>query len=134
MAEDKIERPVPDVLAMVLSDGILRDVLSGKHYIQGTYSAIIAPEFPWRHGPVAVYVAITRVRGKIPLKLRLVDVDEEHDPLFEITLELDSPDPLLVGEAIFGHPAVVFPAPGEYRLQLFGGVTICGNGDCTSFL
>ena len=105
---------------MVLADAILRDAASGKCFIQGTYAAIIAPEFPWRHPAIVLYVAITNGHGKTPVRVRLVDVDEAHDPLFEEESLIDFPDPLAVVEMTFVRPGPVFPAPGEYRIQLFG--------------
>jgi hypothetical protein len=115
-----VEQQPPDVLAMVLADGVLRDAATGKHFIQGTYAAIFAPEFPWHHPAIVVYVAITNGHGKTPVKMRLVDVDETHDPVFEEETVIDFPDPLTVAELTFVRHGTVFPAPGEYRLQLFG--------------
>jgi hypothetical protein len=120
MPEQRIEQQPPDVLAMVLADAVLRDAATNKHFIQGTYSVIFAPEFPWRHAAIVVYVAITNGHGKTPVKMRLVDVDETHDPVFEEEAIIDFPDPLAVAEFTFVPPGAVFPSPGEYRLQLFG--------------
>jgi hypothetical protein len=115
-----VEQQPPDVLAMVLADGVLRDAATGKHFIQGTYAAIFAPEFPWRHAAIVVYVAITNGHGKTPVKMRLVDVDETRDPVFEEETIIEFPDPLVVAELVFVRHGPEFPSPGEYRLQLFG--------------
>jgi uncharacterized protein DUF6941 len=120
MPDEKVQRQAPDVLAMVLADGILRDMASGKFYIQGTYSIVSVPEFPWRHGPIMVYIAITNGHGKTPMKVRIVDVDDEREPLLEANSEMEFADPLQVVEVVIGCPPIVFPEPGEYRLQLYG--------------
>jgi hypothetical protein len=120
MPEQRVEQQPPDVLAMVLAEAVLRDAATGKHFIQGTYAAIFAPSFPWRHPSIVVYVAITDGHGKTPIKLRLVDVDESRPPIFEGEAVLDFPDPLVVAEGVFVHAGPVFPEPGEYRLQLLG--------------
>jgi hypothetical protein len=121
MPDEKVEQQYPDVLAMVLADTILHDLGSGKFYIQGTYAAIFAPEFPWRHGPIMVYFAITNGHGKTPIKVRVIDLDDEEEPLIEaVGMEIDFPDPLAVAEGVIKCAPVLFPRPGEYRLQLFG--------------
>jgi hypothetical protein len=124
MPEQRVEQQPPDVLAMVLADAVLRDATSGKCFIQGTYSAILAATFPHRHPSIVVYFAITSGHGKTPIKLRLVDVDEVRDPVFERESILDFPDPLVVAEGVLGVIGPVFPEPGEYRLQLLGAGTL----------
>jgi hypothetical protein len=95
----------------------------GKCFIQGTYSAILAAEFPSVY-QITVYAAITSGHGKTELELRVVSTedlhsDESQEPLKSQKLSVDFPDPLVVLEAVFSVP-VVFPSPGEYRIQLFG--------------
>jgi hypothetical protein len=118
MPEQRIEQQPPDVLAMVLADTVLRDAATGKCFIQGTYAAIFAPHFPWQHPVIVVYFAITNGHGKTPIKLRIVDVDEAHDPISEQDAMIDFPDPFTVAEGVFVIPGPIFPEPGEYRLQL----------------
>jgi hypothetical protein len=115
-----VEHQPPDVLAMVLADTVLRDFASGKMFIQGTYSAIMATEFPLLYPSIVVYAAITNGHGQTEMELRLVDVDEESEPLFKAAIMMNFADPLIVAEAVFAHGPVNFPRPGEYRLQLFG--------------
>jgi hypothetical protein len=124
MPEQRVEQQPPDVLAMVLADAVLRDAISGKCFIQGTYAVIFAATFPHRHPSVVVYFAITSGHGKTPIKMRLVDVDEVRDPVFEQESIIDFPDPLMVVEGVFGILGPVFREPGEYRLQLFGAGTL----------
>jgi hypothetical protein len=123
MPDEKLEYQPPDVLAMVLADNVLRDA-GGKHYIQGTYAAIFAPRFPWFHPSIIAYVAITCGHGHTPLVMRLIDTDEAREPVFEANAVLNFPDPLFVAEVVFAKLGVVFPAPGEYRLQLHGAGTL----------
>jgi hypothetical protein len=124
MPEQRVEQQPPDVLAMILADAVLRDLATGKNFIQGTYSVIFAAEFPLRYPAIVVFVAITNGHGKTPLKMRLVDVDEARDPVFEMEMVFEFPDPLAVAEMVFARPGPVFPEPGEYRLQLFGAGTL----------
>jgi hypothetical protein len=120
MPEQRVEQQPPDVLAMLLADAVLRDAITGKFFIQGTYSVILAQALPHKHPLIAVYFAITNGHGKTPIKMRLVDVDEVRAPVFERETAIDFPDPLAVVEGVFGIAGPIFPESGEYRLQIFG--------------
>jgi hypothetical protein len=106
---------------MILAETVLGDFVSKKLFIQGTYSAIFSRDFPIAYPPIVVYTAITNGHGKTLIELRIVDVDAEHEPLGTTSMLVDFPDPLMVVDAIFAIGNVVFPNPGEYRLQLYMG-------------
>jgi len=110
--------PPPLALAMVISDAIWVDPTTGKQTILGTFSAICGQAFPLPVPHIAVYLALTDSRGVVPLKLRLVDVDEIRDPVQEMALSPDFVDPVSIVEAGLYMEDVVFPEAGEYRLQL----------------
>jgi hypothetical protein len=57
----------------------------------------------------------------MPLKLQLVDTDEQNPPLFVMEGRLQFPDPLAILELRLPVPPVGFPGLGEYRFQLFAG-------------
>ena len=116
--------PAPYALALVVCDAIWRDPGTGKRTILGCFSAILAKEFPTKHPLMSVYAAITDGRGKVPVALRLVDVDEERDPVFELKGEVKFDDPRIVAEIDFAAANVVIPGPGEYRLQLMSGANL----------
>jgi hypothetical protein len=120
MAVKKQPPHVPNVLAMILADAVLRDLGTNKNFIQGTFHVLAAPSFPWTHPSMVVYLVLTDGHGAIPLKLRLVDVDESSPAIFEVETTVNFPDPLLVLELVFPRSNIVFPEPGEYRVQLFG--------------
>jgi hypothetical protein len=115
-----VEQQPPLVLAMILADTVLLDVATGKNTIQGMYEVLHAPAFPFTQPAIVVYVALTEGHGDTAVQLRLVDVDELHEPLFELETIVNFADPFQVREIVFTHPRVVFPGPGEYRFQLFG--------------
>ena len=48
----------------------------------------------------------------------LVDSDEERSPLFEEETLVTFPSPLAEIDLLFHLGDLVFPVPGEYRLQL----------------
>lgn len=68
---------------------------------------------------MSVYIAVTNGRGTVPFRVQLVDADEEHEPLWAAESEFEFPDPRVVVEIDLAMVGVTFPAPGEYRLQLF---------------
>ena len=69
---------------------------------------------------MCIYIALTDGRGTVPIKLRLTDVDEDKEPLFETEAEVEFPDPRTVLEMEVVMRGVVFPEAGEYRLQILG--------------
>ena len=109
----------PYALALVIADAIHRDPGTGKRTILGCFSSIYAREFPATHPALAVYIAVTEGRGVVPIKVRMVDVDDEKDPIFEVEGEANFQDPRMVMDMDLFIPNLVFPEPGEYRIQLF---------------
>jgi uncharacterized protein DUF6941 len=110
---------VPLALAMIISDAVWTDPGTGKKTILGTFSAVIGREFRLKFPQLAVYLALTDARGRVPLHMRLVDVDELRDPVFQKTIDIEFPDPVVTVEGTIHCHDLVFPEPGEYRLQLF---------------
>jgi len=119
----KVKIQPPAVLALVLADIILSEPASGKFYINGTFSAIVSNAFPCTHPRMAVYLAITNGHGPTPINIRLIDVDEDRPPLATVEFTLNFPDPIVVVEAVGVLQNLVFPIPGDYRLELFAAGT-----------
>jgi hypothetical protein len=108
----------PLALALVISDAIWIDPGTGKKTILGTFSAILGREFPLALNSLGVYVALTDARGKVPLQLRMVDVDELRDAVWQQDFDVEFSDPISVLEIAVNANNVVIPASGEYRLQV----------------
>jgi hypothetical protein len=115
-----VEKQWPEIIAMILADVVHRDGATGKFSILGIHSVIVAPGFPWTHPHMTVYLALTDGRGETPMKMRLIDADDGDEPIFESETLLNFTDPTDVIELQFVQADVIFPKPGEYRLQLFG--------------
>lgn len=113
---DSAVTPYP--LALIICDQIYREPTTGKPSLLGCFSVINAREFPATHPLISVYGAITDGRGRVQIKLRLTDVDDEREPIFEFTSEVEFIDPRSIQELVAGFVGVTFPEPGEYRLQL----------------
>lgn len=84
----------------------------------GLCSAILAREFPAVHQKIIAYVELTDGRGPTVLKIKLVDAEEERDPLFTAEAEVEFGDPRSVVATSVVLANVPFPQPGEYRFQL----------------
>lgn len=111
--------PPPYPLAMVVCDNIHRDPGSGKVFLLGSFSTIHAINFPARHGLMGLYVELTNGRGMVPIRIRLIDANEERDPLWEEAHDCEFPDPRMVMQVASLLGGITFPEPGEYRFQIF---------------
>ena len=116
----RVRAQPPYPLAMVICDAIHQDRATGKRTLLGCFSTIGAPAFPASHPLLAAYVALTDGHGEVPIKLQLVDVDEAEEPLAEAEGKVKFTDPRVVVEIGLHLAGIVFPRPGEYRLQLYG--------------
>jgi hypothetical protein len=113
------ELPPPYPLALVVCDNIHRDPGTGKVCLLGCFSVIHAKEFPATHPLIALYVSITNGRGTVPVRVRLVDANEERAPIWEEEGEIELVDPRVVAEICYHLAGLTFDEPGEYRFQLF---------------
>jgi hypothetical protein len=111
--------PPPYPLAMVVCDNIHRDPGSAKLFLLGCFSTIHAVSFPATHGVMGLYVELTNGRGTVPLRIRLVDANEDREPLWEENHEVEFPDPRMVMQLVSLLAGITFPEPGEYRFQIF---------------
>jgi hypothetical protein len=109
---------------MILCDAVHFDPGTGKAYILGCFSSIGASDFPAAHSGMAVFVEVTDCRGSTPFLVRVVDVDEQREPLVEAKSDINVDDPLQVVMFTLPLENLVFPAPSVYRVQLFSGRTL----------
>lgn len=112
--------PPPLALAMVICDAIWIDPSTGKPTLLGLFSEIGAKAFPVVHPLLAVHICMTDAHGKVPIMLRLVDADEEGEPIFQVEDEVDFPDRRAIINMNAVMQGIAFPSAGEYRLQRFG--------------
>ena len=57
----------------------------------------------------------------LPVRLRLIDAEEDREPIFDTEQEFEFSDPRMIAEITFTLGGLTFPAPGEYRFQLWAG-------------
>jgi hypothetical protein len=104
---------------MVICDAIWIDPGHGKATLLGVFDEIGAREFPAPHH-FAVYISTTDAQGLVPIKVQVVDIDEESEPLFKVENVLEFPDRRAIINISVEIKDIAFPSPGEYSLQLFG--------------
>lgn len=127
MSDEKIERPVPMVLAMVLCDAIYQDPATQKCTLLGTFSTVNVRKFPATHRQLAVHVALTDGYGQTRIRLMLAHADETKDALFSQEGVIEFQNPRVVAELNFTIANLIFHEPGEYRLQVYGNDQLLGE-------
>jgi hypothetical protein len=141
----------PLLQAMVLADHVYRDGASGKCIIAGTFSTVViaernvsevAPEdrgvpseiegerkrisgVVSMAGSPYLYVALTEVRGTVPLRIRYVNLGDST-VLLEGSFKITSGDPTSTAEYIFELPPLPI-APGHFSLDLLFEGEILGS-------
>ena len=122
MAEQ--QSPVaPIVLTLLLCEKVIVDARTQQYSLIGLVSNVNASRFPVRSPSLCIYTEVTGGHGVTPLTVRIVDVDEKREPVVKLDLEVNLEDPLAVTQVVFGMPRLVFPEPGDYRLQAISGNT-----------
>lgn len=116
--------PKPDVLAMLVCDQIITDRLTGKQSLIGMFSRIHAMGFPATHPQLCVFVALTDGHGKTDLTIRVVDSNEARPPIVEGKGSVTFKDPRTIANLFLQFHGLVFPQPGEYRVQLYSDSTL----------
>ena len=111
--------PKPDVLAMLVCDQIITDRLTGKQSLIGMFSRIHAMGFPATHPQLCVFVALTDGHGKTDLSIRVVDSNEARAAIVEGKGSVSFKDPRTIANLFLQFHGLVFPQPGEYRVQLY---------------
>jgi hypothetical protein len=141
--------PKPVLQAMVLADHIYRDAETGKFLIIGSFGIVFVRqnadtpqlesgkteiEGETKTVPLSsvssagtpyLYLALTSVRGKTPLRLRYVDLSDSTVSL-EANFEVDSSNPLGLVELSLPLPSLARPL-GLYSLDLLYNGEILGS-------
>jgi hypothetical protein len=121
--EEKTDSHAPFALSMIICDAVHLDPSTEKAFILGCFASIRAMDFPALHPEMTVFAEVTDCRGPTPFLVRIVDADEHSEPVAEVPMEIDIPDPLATAFLVLRLSGLIFPKPGEYRVQLFSGNT-----------
>jgi len=115
-----MEREIPPICqAMVLCDGLYQSPSTLRMSLLDTIgNLLLADDFPQRWSPIVIYLVLTSGHGSTILMLRWIGPDGEALPESEQQREVDFESPLEMREVFFSCDELVFPEPGEYRVEL----------------
>jgi hypothetical protein len=109
----------PICQAMVLCEGLYLSPSTLRMSLLETIgNRLLANDFPQPWSSIAVYLVLTSGHGSTVLVLRWLGPDGEPLPGSEQQLEVDFTDALEMREVFFSCEELVFPEPGEYRVEL----------------
>jgi len=121
MPEQPQSPVAPIVLTLLLCEKVIVDARTQQYSLIGLVSNVNASRFPVRSPSLCIYTEVTGGHGVTPLTVLIVDVDEVREPVVKLDLEVNLEDPLAVTQVVFGMPKLIFPEPGDYRLQAVSG-------------
>lgn len=127
MDAQKPEIPPPLLLSAIVCDQVILDRFTNRPSIISAFDTLAAPKFPARHPSLTFFGQLTNGRGKVEVSAKLVDIDREDKVLMETKTEGTFTDIRQVVNLIFNLCGIVFPHPGEYRLQLYVGGAFLGE-------
>ncbi len=111
----------PVVLTLLLCEKAIVDARTQQYSLVGLVSNVNATRFPVRSPNLCIYAEVTGGHGLSSLAVRIVDVDEEREPVVALDVEVKLENPLAVTQFVFGMPPLIFPEAGDYRLQALSG-------------
>jgi hypothetical protein len=111
----------PFPLAMVICDAVHEDPTNHKRTILGTFSMIDAADFPAEAPQFCVYAVLSNGRKTSQIRIVVVDIDEDDEPIWNRVLTVQFPDPFGAYEFVFPIANLRFPMAGEYLVRLFAG-------------
>lgn len=109
----------PQVLSLLVCDQIIVDRMTGKTSLIGMFGNIAARKFPMRQPQLCVFASLTDGRGKSPLELRIVDSDDARAAVVSGKATVEFKNPRAVACLNLHFNGLVFPEPGDYRVQLW---------------
>ena len=127
MAENVPEIPPPMLLAALVCDTVIVDAITGKGTVVGIFDMINAPAYPVRHGTLFVFCQLTNGRGRVDVRADIVDLENDERIIENNQVQAEFVDVRQVANVILQFVGLVFPHPGEYRVQIFAGTEFLGE-------
>lgn len=127
MLEEKSKMPPPVLLSVIICDQVIQDHYTGKNTLVGVFDNINAMHFPARHPWLTIFCQLTNGRGKVPITVRLVDVQDSDKMLGGLKVEEKFKEPREIRNVRFDIGGIEFPHEGEYRFQIFANEEFLGE-------
>ena len=112
----------PIVHAIVLCDQFHREPTTKKFTLLGIFDGINALEFPVTQEPLAFYIAMSGIRTKEDVTLRVVRFNEDDGSdktIIETEVTISGPDPNTVLQIAGYLPPFDIEEPGQYYFHVF---------------
>lgn len=109
MARRKRTPPPPKALSFLVCDYIHRDTSTGKATLIGCFANLFTPSFPIKVPMMAVYAVVTNGHGKVPIRVRIIDAEEEREAVNDSLFEVEFTDPRMTAEVVGFLTDVTFP-------------------------
>lgn len=113
------EMPPPILLSAIICDRAIFDHITGMPTLVNLIQVINAPKYPTRAPMLVFFCELTNGRGSRELKVKLVESHHEEKVLFEKSSKVNFKDVKQIMTVTLNLQGVVFPAPGEYRFQVY---------------
>jgi hypothetical protein len=97
--------------------------------MDGAVSTVGPAIFAVGHAQLTPDCTLMDGRGKMTITAKVVDVEEKDKPILEAKEERDFKDVREVLSICFRARDVVFPHAGEYKLQIWAGTQLLGEGE-----
>jgi hypothetical protein len=112
--------PPPIILSLIPCERVIQNAQSGDYSLIDILARVRSPEFPVTAPSFAIFFEFTGGRGNVSLLVRIVDADEARPPICEVRAAGSVMEgPLSTASMAITLPGVTFPAPGEYRIQVW---------------
>ncbi len=114
------KKPKPELLALLICEGVIEDSRSKNKTIVGTFNRITSRGYPARHDRLAAFLSMTGGHGDYELKIRIVHADSApgEDMLLEAGGQVAFADPFAVVELTLDLRGLAIPKPGVYAIQV----------------
>jgi hypothetical protein len=122
-----MDQIAPILLSAIVCDRVIFDRLSGMPSIINIIQTINAPNYPVRHSQIIFFCELTNGHGSTRLKIRLVDLSNQEQAIFEQGQSVDFKDVRQIVTVAINLLGIVFQHTGEYRFQLFANDTLLGE-------
>ena len=117
----------PILLSAVICDRVIFDKVSGMPSLINIIQNINSPKFPIRHGQLVFFCEMTDGHGTTNMRIRLIDAQKNDEIIFEQQGAVEFKSVKQIVTLAMNLQGIVFPTPGEYRIQLFAEEHLLGE-------
>ena len=110
----------PDVLALLLCEGVVEDSRTKNKSILNTFNRITSPNYPVRQDRLCIFVSMTNLRGEGEIDVRIASADKVPGEgiLIGMKGKVISKNPLDVVELGIDMRGLRIPKAGQYVIEV----------------